>query len=80
MAVLSIETTYEYMRTCSIIHSLIADTERALDVAHEHAHSHAPANLGRAFAMGITLILGFVIAEFLYGRAAHSVLGRNTLH
>ena len=36
-------------------------------------HAHAPANIGRAFAIGVALNLGFVIAEFLYGRLAHSL-------
>ena len=42
-------------------------------MAHEHTHSHAPANYGRAFAIGVTLNLGFVIAEFFYGQASHSL-------
>jgi len=42
-------------------------------MAHKHTHSHAPIDFGRAFAVGIALNLSFVIAEFLYGRAAHSL-------
>lgn len=42
-------------------------------MAHEHTHSHAPADYGRAFAIGVTLNLGFVIAEFFYGQASHSL-------
>ena len=42
-------------------------------MTHEHTDSHAPANYGRAFAIGVTLNLGFVIAEFFYGRASHSL-------
>jgi len=42
-------------------------------VAETHTHSHAPTNFGRAFAIGVVLNLGFVIAEFFYGRAAHSL-------
>ena len=42
-------------------------------MAHEHSHSHAPANYGRAFAIGVVLNLGFVIAEFFYGQASHSL-------
>ncbi len=38
-----------------------------------HGHSHAPANYGRAFAIGITLNLGFVVLEALYGRVSHSL-------
>ena len=41
---------------------------------HSHAgHSHAPATFGRAFAIGITLNLVFVLAEFVFGVRAHSV-------
>ncbi|MDT5272806.1 MAG: cobalt-zinc-cadmium efflux system protein [Acidobacteriota bacterium] len=36
-------------------------------------HDHAPANYGRAFAVGVTLNLGFVIAEVIYGRRSHSL-------
>jgi cobalt-zinc-cadmium efflux system protein len=28
-----------------------------------HSHSHAPANFGRAFAIGIALNLAFVVVE-----------------
>ncbi len=38
-----------------------------------HGHSHAPASFGKAFAIGIALNLGFVIAEVAYGRQAHSI-------
>lgn len=38
-----------------------------------HEHSHAPANYGRAFAIGITLNLAFVILEVIYGRLANSL-------
>ena len=38
-----------------------------------HGHSHAPSSYGRAFAIGVTLNLGFVIAEVIYGRLAHSL-------
>jgi cobalt-zinc-cadmium efflux system protein len=37
------------------------------------SHSHAPANFGRAFAIGITLNLGFVLVEAIYGAIAHSL-------
>jgi cobalt-zinc-cadmium efflux system protein len=45
---------------------------------HDHGHGpghhhHAPANFGRAFAIGITLTLGYVAAEFFYGVIAHSL-------
>lgn len=42
-------------------------------MAREHTHSHAPANYGRAFAIGVTLNLGFVLVEFFYGQASHSL-------
>lgn len=38
-----------------------------------HEHNHAPATYGKAFAIGITLNLSFVIVEFLYGVWAHSL-------
>ena len=41
---------------------------------HSHAgHSHGPASYDRAFAVGISLNLGFVIAELIYGFAAGSL-------
>ncbi|MBV9385229.1 MAG: cation transporter [Chroococcidiopsidaceae cyanobacterium CP_BM_ER_R8_30] len=46
---------------------------------HEHAHNrhhghtHTPANFDRAFAIGTTLNLGFVILEAIYGYLAHSL-------
>jgi cobalt-zinc-cadmium efflux system protein len=43
---------------------------------HSHAaggHTHAPASFGSAFAIGITLNLGFVIIEVVYGVFAHSL-------
>src|SRR6516164_9699542 len=48
----------------------------AHDHGHTHAHGghvHAPASFGRAFAIGISLNLGFVIIEALYGLASNSV-------
>ncbi len=38
-----------------------------------HHHNHGPSTYGRAFAISVTLNLGYVIAEFFYGRAAHSL-------
>ena len=38
-----------------------------------HAHVHAPASFGRAFAIGIALNLGFVAVEALYGVISNSV-------
>ena len=37
---------------------------------HAHGHSHAPITFGRAFALGVTLNLGFVILETIYGHTA----------
>lgn len=57
----------------------------AHDHAHDHAdhgpghhhgvggHSHAPKNFGPAFAIGMVLNTGYVIAEVVYGLAAHSL-------
>ncbi len=43
-------------------------------MAHDHrGHSHAPASFGKAFAIGIVLNAGYVVAEIIYGRLAHSV-------
>ena len=38
-----------------------------------HSHGHAPASFGMAFAIGIALNLGFVIAEVVFGLASASV-------
>lgn len=38
----------------------------------EHEHSHAPADFGRAFVVGLTLNTGFVIVEAAYGFSAGS--------
>ncbi|WP_340587189.1 cation diffusion facilitator family transporter [Erythrobacter alti] len=35
--------------------------------SHGHGHSHAPADFGRAFAIGVVLNTGFVIVEATYG-------------
>ncbi len=44
------------------------------DHAHGHGHSHAPADFGRAFAIGVALNTAFVVVEatfgFLYGSMA----------
>ena len=40
---------------------------------HHHGHVHAPASFGRAFAIGCVLNTGFVIAEWIFGAAAHSL-------
>jgi cobalt-zinc-cadmium efflux system protein len=38
-----------------------------------HAHGHAPSDFGRAFAIGIGLNLGFVVAETVFGFLANSM-------
>ena len=38
-----------------------------------HSHSHAPADFNRAFAVGIVLNVGFVVAEATYGFLANSL-------
>lgn len=40
---------------------------------HSHGHGHAPKNFGTAFAIGIALNTGFVIAEVVYGLMANSL-------
>lgn len=41
---------------------------------HGHeGHSHAPATFGAAFAIGITLNAGFVVAEVIFGLLSHSL-------
>src|SRR5215472_10320587 len=40
---------------------------------HSHGHSHAPADYGRAFAIGITLNLIYVAAQAVFGLAAGSL-------
>jgi len=42
-------------------------------MTHAHGHSHAPAHYGRAFAIGITLNVAFVIVELVYGGLARSL-------
>jgi cobalt-zinc-cadmium efflux system protein len=41
---------------------------------HDHSgHSHEPPSNNAAFALGVVLNLGFVVAEVLYGLSAHSL-------
>lgn len=40
---------------------------------HAHDHGHASADFGRAFAIGIALNLGFVVAETVFGFLANSM-------
>jgi cobalt-zinc-cadmium efflux system protein len=44
------------------------------EAGHSHAgHGHMPADFGRAFAIGITLNVVYVVAEAVFGLAAHSM-------
>ncbi|HTQ72486.1 MAG TPA: cation diffusion facilitator family transporter [Acidocella sp.] len=52
------------------------DHDRAHDHGHHHGiggHSHAPADYGRAFAIGFALNLAYVLGEVFYGVAGHSL-------
>jgi len=40
---------------------------------HHHGHSHAPADFGRAFAIGIALNSAYVVGEAAYGLFANSL-------
>ncbi|MGX1164422.1 cobalt-zinc-cadmium efflux system protein [Bradyrhizobium sp. USDA 372] len=42
------------------------------DHGHGHGHVHAPANFGKAFALGITLNTALVVAEAIYGYVGNS--------
>lgn len=56
-------------------HDRAAD-DGAMRGHHSHGpngHSHAPASFGRAFAIGVTLNLGFVVIEAVYGFLADSM-------
>ena len=43
------------------------------DHSHSHGHSHAPANFGRAFAIGVALNAIYVVSQVVFGLRAHSV-------
>jgi cobalt-zinc-cadmium efflux system protein len=43
------------------------------DHGHARGHSHAPPSNNAAFAIGVTLNAGFVVAEVVYGLAANSL-------
>ena len=43
------------------------------DHASSHTHSHAPKTFDRAFAIGVTLNLGFVVVEVVFGILANSL-------
>ncbi len=40
---------------------------------HHHGHSHAPANYGRAFAIGVALNSAFVLIEAAFGMLSGSM-------
>lgn len=40
---------------------------------HNHGHHHEPANYNKAFAIGVALNFGFVIAEVIFGLTADSL-------
>ena len=42
-------------------------------MAHEHGHSHPPANFNRAFIVGIALNTAYVLFEAIFGFLAHSL-------
>ena len=42
-------------------------------MSEHHHHHETPRNFGRAFALGITLNLGFVLVEAFYGWRAGSL-------
>ncbi|CAN5398019.1 cation diffusion facilitator family transporter [soil metagenome] len=57
-------------------HREVHSSDEAGHRAHQHSHgghSHAPASFGRAFAIGITLNLAFVLVEAFYGWQAGSL-------
>ena len=52
------------------------EEEAGHDHGHQHGghgHSHAPPDSNVAFAVGVALNLGFVVAEVVCGLAAHSL-------
>jgi len=50
------------------------DHDHGTGHAHDHAHGHAhAADMGRAFALGVALNLGFVVAEVAFGLWADSL-------
>jgi cobalt-zinc-cadmium efflux system protein len=53
-----------------------SDDHRGHGEEHHHGgvgHAHAPADFGRAFAIGTTLNIGYVIVQVIFGIAAHSL-------
>jgi cobalt-zinc-cadmium efflux system protein len=54
-------------------HSHGKDHDHQHDHGHPHGHVHAPADFGRAFAIGTLLNGGFVAAEAAFGLWGHSL-------
>lgn len=55
-------------------HSVHSHSVHSHGGGHSHGgHVHAPASFGRAFAIGITLNIAFVIIEAIYGFASESM-------
>ena len=44
-----------------------------MSAGHDHGHSHAPAQFNKAFAIGITLNIAFVLVEGFYGWKINSL-------
>jgi cobalt-zinc-cadmium efflux system protein len=51
----------------------MSDTHSHAGHDHGHSHSHNPPDRNTAFAVGISLNIGFVILEIIYGLTAHSL-------
>lgn len=49
------------------------DEDHGPDGSHHHSHGHAPSSFGKAFLIGIALNTTFVVAEWFFGLAAHSL-------
>jgi cobalt-zinc-cadmium efflux system protein len=54
-------------------HSHGAGHTHSHGAGHSHGHAHGPVDYSRAFAIGVVLNLGFVIAEAAYGLLSHSL-------
>ena len=52
----------------------MSSSDSGHDHAHDesHAHAHAPKSFGMAFAIGVMLNLGFVVAEAVFGVLSNS--------
>jgi cobalt-zinc-cadmium efflux system protein len=67
-------TTAEHPCPVCVMRKAVAFRHNEPGLAHgHHHHSHAPANFGTAFAVGILLNGAFVVAEIIYGIRAHSL-------